>query len=274
MESRNPTPLDDFLFDLRGYLLLENALEPELLADLNRAFDTFPPLQRGEWWGNAQRRDYTTETGFELHNCVEAGEPFERLIDHPNWIGHVRHYCGEEHSYVEGLFIDECIASKRGPSGHHPVHSGGYRGAARGAFRYKDGVFRCGQCNILIALTDIGPGDGATMVVPGSHKSNFLHPLAGDYVRGDRMDTLPGAIEVFMQAGDALLFVDGLMHGGGSRTRPEGERRIVIYRYGVSWATTRYGYVYSQALLDRLTPERRKILQPIPPHLPPASSST
>jgi hypothetical protein len=84
------------------------------------------------------------------------------------------------------------------------------------------------------------------------------------------MDHLEGAVEVHLQAGDALLFVDGLMHGGKSRTSTVGERRVTIYRYGPSWGATRYGYEYSQALLDRLTPERRKILQPIPPKRPPA----
>jgi len=268
MPPRTPTPLDDFLFDLRGYLILENMVEPDLLADLNRAFDNFPKLQPGEWWGNAQRRDYTADTGFELHNCVETGEPFERLIDHPSWIHYVRHYAGDEQSYVEGLFIDECIASIRRSGGHHPVHSGGFRGAMRGSYRYKDSVFRCGQCNIILALSDIDEGDGPTMVIPGSHKSNFPHPLAGDYGKGNRMDHLPGAIPVHMKKGDALLFVDGLMHGGSSRTNP-GERRIIIYRYGPLWTSTRYGYEYSQALLDRLTPARRKILQPVPPVRPP-----
>lgn len=269
MEPRQPSALDDFLFDLNGYLILKNAVEPELVRDLNRAFDCFPPLEQGAWWGNAQRRDYTGETGFELHNCVEVGEPFERLIDHPGWIEHLRRYCGEEHSYVAGLFIDECIASIRRSGGHHPVHSGGYRGALRGKYHYENGVFRCGQCNIILALTDIGPDDGPTMVVPGSHKSNFPHPLAGDYMRGDRMDDLPGAIPVYLQAGDAVLFVDGIMHGGSSRTRTEGERRVTIYRYGPLWGVTRFGYEYSQPLLDRLTPERRKILQPVPPSRPP-----
>ena len=94
-------------------------------------------------------------------------------------------------------------------------------------------------------------------------------PLAGSYAAGDRMDQLPGAIPVHMSAGDALLFVDGLMHGGSSRTNP-GERRITIYRYGPLWASTRFGYEYSQALLDRLTPTRRKILQPVAPVRPPA----
>jgi ectoine hydroxylase-related dioxygenase (phytanoyl-CoA dioxygenase family) len=268
MTPRTPTPLDDFLFDLRGYLVLENAVEPELLDELNRAIDGFPPLDYGQWWGNAQRRDYTGSTGFELHNCVEAGAPFEQLIDHPSWIEYMRHYCGEEQSYVEGLFIDECMVSVRSSGGHHPVHSGGYKGALRGAYHYNHGVFRCGQCNIILALTDIGPGDGSTMVIPGSHKSNFPHPNAGSYADLDRMDALEGAVEVYLKKGDALLFVDGLMHGGGSRTNP-GERRVVIYRYGVLWGATRFGYEYSQPLLDRLTPARRKLLQPVAPLRPP-----
>lgn len=268
MEPRNPTPLDDFLFDLRGYLVLENAVEPDLLAELNVAIDQFPDLAVGEWLGNAQRRDYTASTGFELHNCVEAGAPFEKLIDHPSWINYLRHYCGEENSYVQGLFIDECMVSVRKSGGHHPVHSGGYRGALRGRYLYEHGVFRCGQCNVILAISDVGPGDGPTMVIPGSHKSNFPHPNAGDYGKLDRMDHLDGAVPVHMKAGDALLFVDGLMHGGSSRTNEEGERRVTIYRYGVSWGATRFGYEYSQALLNRLTPERRRLLQPIAPLRP------
>jgi ectoine hydroxylase-related dioxygenase (phytanoyl-CoA dioxygenase family) len=264
MEPRKPNAVDDFFFDLNGYLVLENAVEPDLLNRLNAAFDSFPKeIEPGEWIGNAQRRDYTKETGFELHNCVEYDTAFEELIDHPSWIELVKHYGGEEESYVEGLFIDECIASIRNSGGHHPVHSGGYKGAMRGAFEYKHGVFRCGQINIILALSDIGEGDGPTMVVPASHKSNFPHPLAGDYAKGDRMDTLPGAIPVYMKKGSALLFVDGLMHGGSSRANP-GERRITIYRYGPSWASTRFGYQYSEELLGRLTPARRKILDPVP----------
>jgi ectoine hydroxylase-related dioxygenase (phytanoyl-CoA dioxygenase family) len=269
MEPRVPSALDDFLFDLNGYLVLKNAVEPDLLARLHAAFDSFPPLEYGEWWGNAQRRDYNGATGFELHNCIETGGPFEELIDHPGWINYLRHYCGEENSYVAGLFIDECIASIRRSGGHHPVHSGGYRAALRNKYLYENGVFRCGQCNIILAISDVGPGDGPTMVIPGSHKSNFPHPNAGNYGNLDRMDNLEGAIPVYMQAGDVLLFVDGIMHGGSSRTNDGGERRVTIFRYGVSWGATRYGYEYSQALLDRLTPERRKLLQPIAPSRPP-----
>ena len=270
MNRRQPSALDDFLFDLRGYLVLKNAVDADLLADLNAAFDNFPPLAQGEWWGNAQRRDYTGDTGFELHNCVEAGEPFEKLIDHPSWIelrapllrrgGIVR--AGALYRRVHRLDP----AQRRA---HHPVHSGGYRGALRGRYLYTDGVFRVSQCNVILALTDVGEGDGATMVIPGSHKSNFPHPNQGDYAKGDRMDHLEGAVPLYLDKGDALLFVDGLMHGGSSREKTEGERRVTIYRYGPKWGATRFGYEYSQALLDRLTPERRQILQPLEPLRPP-----
>ncbi len=269
-EPRVPTALDDFLFDLRGYIIIENAVEPALLDDLNNAFDNFPKLAPLEWWGNAQRRDYTEDTGFELHNCVEAGKPFESLIDCPGWINYARRYCGEDKSYVEGLFIDEAIASIRRSGGFHQVHSGNYQVPLRCTYGYENGVFRCGQCNVILALTDIGEGDGPTMVIPGSHKSNFLHPQAAEYTLGERMDDLEGAIPVYLKRGDAVLFVDGLMHGGSSRTTEGGERRVTIYRYGPKWAQTRFGYEYSPALLDRLTPERRRILQPIPPNRPPA----
>ena len=152
MESKAPTPHDDFFFDLRGYLILENAVEPELLDDLNRAFDNFPELESGKWWGNAQRRDYTKDTGFELHNCVEAGEPFERLIDYPGWFAKVKHFVGGERTFDwhhGPIFIDENFANLRGPGEAIGLHSGGYAGVKRNQFRYHNGRFQCGQVNIL-----------------------------------------------------------------------------------------------------------------------------
>ena len=261
-----PTALDDYEFDLRGYLVLRNVLSPETLRRLNDSFDRFPALETGEWMGNAQRRDYNAQTGFELHNCLDCGDPaFDELIDHPGWINHALHFAGEEGTYVQGVTIDECIASIRRSGGHHPVHSGGHHASVRTQYRLENGRFRCGQVNVLMALTDIGEGDGATMVIPGSHKSNFPHPLAGDYARGDRMDVLPGAEPVYLKAGDAVMFVDSIMHGGSSRTTPDGERRVIILRYGPSWATSRFGYHYSNELLDRLPGSARHVLQPVKP---------
>jgi ectoine hydroxylase-related dioxygenase (phytanoyl-CoA dioxygenase family) len=267
---RQPSAIDDYLFDLRGYLILKEAVDAGHIAELNAVLDAVPPLEYGQWWGNVQRRDNNGAAGMELQNIVEAGEPFERLIDHPSWIALLRRYCGEEGSYVEGLFIDECFASIRRTGGYFGAHSGGWQGALRGKYLYDYGRFRCGQINVLLALTDIGPGDGGTLVIPGSHKSNLEHPQVRQHPPfgdGGPMDQIEGTVEVHLHQGDALLFVDGITHGGSSRTNP-GERRAVIYRYGPSWGATAYGYAYSQTLLDRLTPERRRILQPIPPCRP------
>ena len=265
--------LTDYLFDLRGYVILKNAVPGGLLDDLNGALDAFPELPYEGWHGNVQRLDNNKAAGMELQNIVEGGEPFEKLIDHPGWINRLKRYCGEQGTYVEGLFIDECFASIRRKGGYFPIHSGGHDAVVRNQFRFMNGVFRCSQVNILLALTDIGPGDGGTMVIPGSHKSNIPHPyFERPWQERKEMDSLEGAIEVHLDKGDALMFADAIAHGSSSRTNL-GERRVVIYRYGPSWGNTRHGYRYSRELLQRLTPERRKILQPIEPRIPPQSSS-
>lgn len=264
--------VQDYLFDLRGYLILRNVVTPGHVKEMNKILDEFPKLDFGQWHGNVQRFDNNGDAGVELQNIFEAGEPFERLIDNPNWLPRVSRYCGEEGCFMSGLFVDECFASIRRTGGFFPIHSGGHEGAQRTQYRFKNGQFHCGQINILLALTDIGPGDGGTIVIPGSHKSNFAPPhvkWADKDGNRQRVDNAEGTIEVHMNAGDCLLFVDALCHGASSRTNP-GERRVVIMRYGPSYGASRYGYQYSQELLDRITPSQRKILQPIPPRRPPA----
>ena len=121
-----------------------------------------------------------------------------------------------------------------------------------------------GQVNSLVALSDIGPGDGATMVIPGSHKQHFQHPDLMKHSmnpNGASGDDCEGAIEVHLKAGDALIFTDTMCHGSARRVNP-GQRRIVVFRYGPSWGFFRHGYRPSQELLARLTPERRQIVWP------------
>ncbi len=126
-EAAADTELLDYLFDLRGYVILRGAAEADLVADLNRVLDEFPPLEFQEWHGNVQRFDNHGVVGTELQNIVEAGEPFERLIDHPSWLPHAQRWCGDLGSYTQGVFIDECFASIR--------RSGGFSQSIRAAFR-------------------------------------------------------------------------------------------------------------------------------------------
>ena len=102
------------------------------------------------------------------------------------------------------------------------------------------------------------------MVIPGSHKANFPYPEFDKYSMGGTQASVDGAeaaIEVFLEPGDALLFVDAIAHGSAKRENP-GSRRIIVYRYGPSWGNFRHGYQPSDELLARLTPQRRQIVQP------------
>lgn len=267
--ANGPSEMEIYLFDLRGYLHLKGALSKAEVAELNAALDELPPIGVGEWYGYVHGHMYGETDGLNLQQIYEAGEPFEKLIDHPSWIDRVRHFVGGAGTfdYNHGdLFIDECFANYRDPGEAIGLHSGGHTGVKRTQFRFFNGEFHCGQINILMALTDIGPGDGATMVVPGSHKANFPHPHFEKYKmqKDASVDEVIGATELFMEAGDVLLFVDALCHGSAKRTA-SGRRRIVVYRYGPSWGMFRHAYSVSPELLERLTPARRSIVMP---HIP------
>jgi hypothetical protein len=257
---------DIFFFDLRGFLHLEQALSAAEVAALNAILDSAPALEPGQWWGHVNAHSYRDTDGLNLQQIYEAGEPFEALIDHPSWFERVKHFVGGQGTFDAHhgpLFIDEDFANLRGPGQAIGMHSGGHHHVIRNQFRVVDGKFHCGQVNVLIALTDIGPGDGGTVLIPGSHKSNFPHPDLETYqMRGTRAGDIPeGGFEVSMQAGDALLFVDTICHGSARRAN-EGQRRTVVYRYGPSWGTFRHNYQVSEDLLARLTPERRQIVRP------------
>jgi hypothetical protein len=262
------TELEIYLFDLRGYLVIEQALNKDEVAAINAGIDAILPLKRGEWHGYVHGHAFSDNDGINLQQIYEGGEPFERLIDHPSWIDKVKYFVGGEGTFdynQSPLFIDENFANIRGPGGAIGLHSGGHTGVKRTQFRYYNGHFQCGQINILMALTDIGPGDGATMVIPGSHKAHFDHPQLAEHAIGSAkqsVDGVIGATEVHMKAGDALLFVDAIMHGSAERINP-GERRIIVFRYGPGWGNFRHGYQVSPELVARLTPQRRQFVQPL-----------
>ena len=271
-EARIPTDMEEYLFDLQGFVLLRSALSWTEIAACNACVDAIPrSVPRDGWFGYVHRENHPEHRGISYQQIYEAGAPFERLIDHPSYINYVLRFVGgqETFDYHHGpLFIDENFFNLRGPGESIPLHAGGHNRCKRMQFRYHNGRFMCGQINVLVAHTDIGPGDGGTMVIPGSHKSNILHPAFLREQRpelwkeegGGSADAVEGAIEVFMRAGDALVFVDACCHGSARRVNA-GERRISVYRYGSAWNRTRWGYEPSEALLARLNPFARQLVQ-------------
>ena len=211
--------------------------------------------------------NYGGKEGLNLQQIYEAGKPFENLIDHPSWINHMQEFVGGKGTFDHQhgpLFIDENFANVRGPGEAIGIHSGNPEGIQRNHYRYQDGKFHCSQVNILIALTKIGPGDGGTVIIPSSHKSNIQHPEYKENKMKKKVtsaENMTGSLEVYLDAGDALLFVDSLCHGSAKRTN-KGERRIAVYRYGPSWGFFRHPYRPSTELLKRLTKFQRKIVMP------------
>jgi len=273
------TDLDRYLFDLNGYLIIRNAIPKDLVGELNESLDSFAALEAGEWRGHVHGHFFASASeGLNLQQIYEAGAPWEYLIDNPAWIEHVLCFVGGQDSFDAQhgpLFIDENFASVRGPGEAIGVHSGPVPWAKRTQFHVHNQKFNCGMVNVLMALSDIGPGDGATMVIPASHKSNFPHPEMGKHhmneYSGGSVDGMTGAIEVHLQAGDVVLFVDAICHGSAKRVN-EGQRRVAVYRYGPSWGFFRHPYRPSAALLERLTPKRRKIVFPHERVISPAGS--
>jgi len=266
---------DDYLFDLLGYRVLKNALSADQLSRINAWVDAHPPGKPGEWIGDVETQSYQGHDGVNYQNIIEGGDVFEECINHPRWLPDVRRYiCTDSH----GLSINEAFLNVRGSGGFIGIHSGGHVAGFPHVVRHHTGRWMVGQINILMALTDIGPGDGPTTVVPGSHKSHEVHPALravgdrkgkpesynDDIVAAEQL----GMIEVHLKAGDALMFTDAICHGSAARTNP-GHRRVMIYRYSPHMMMTRFNYLPSPELIARLTPERRRIIEPTPPRIRP-----
>ncbi len=265
---KKPTELESYLFDLNGYIVVKNALNKFEINACNKIIDKLKNLKHREWSGYVHGHNYGGKEGLNLQQIYEAGKPFEKLIDHPSWIHHMLEFVGGEGTFDHNhgpLFIDENFANVRGPGDAIGIHSGNHEGTQRGHYRYENGKFHCGQINILLALNDIGPGDGGTVVIPSSHKANFKHPEfdKNRMLKGklSHAQSMTASKEIYLKAGDGLLFVDSLCHGSTKRVN-KGERRIVVYRYGPSWGFFRHPYRPSKKLLKNLSKFQRQIVMP------------
>lgn len=216
------TPEDKYAFDLRGYLVVENAIEPSLLEEANRAADRY--LAKSEVTSEFQY----DETGRALNNArrfdavLNEEEVFRHLTMSPEVIGRVVEFI--QFPRVKSNWLDF-----KGPGGRISFHGNHTPYNPVDAFYVQNGEIFANLVTVCFALEDIPPGGGALQVIPGSHKANFPLPeeqderskYQGNRPRGieavrptkDAMFAEKLRVELPLKKGSALIFSHDMNHG-------------------------------------------------------------
>lgn len=245
------TDEERYLFDLQGFIVVRNAIEPGALAEMNA------------WIDQQEEMDSTGRGQHRAGNLLTWGPQFRALIDNPKVLPYLKEMLGDSLR----LDHDYAIFSERGGAGL-TLHGGATPYDPAQYYHCYDGKMHNGLTVASYALTDIPPGMGGLAVVPGSHKSNFSCPP--DFRNFDK----PGAVtpsiiqQVPVKAGDCAIFTEALTHG----TFPwqaDHQRRSLFFKYSpkhLSWANRYYvpaeGKDWVQELEGELTEAQRILLDP------------
>lgn len=207
-----------YLFDLMGYLVVEQVLSAEELAELNEAID-----RRNVWEEGARRPEGPHNNALKMHigPLLDWGAPFRRLVEHPTILGYLSELIGPkmrlDHEYA--------IFMKTGAS-ENRLHGGGTPYDPAQYYHFRNERFYNGLTVVTFALTDANAGDGGFACIPGSHKSNVSCPP--DFRTYEKRGLW--LVQPPMKAGDVLFFTEALTHGTLPWTAPH-ERRALLYKF-------------------------------------------
>ena len=158
-------------------------------------------------------------------NIRESDPAITAYATHPYMVSLAEELMGSEARIVE---MNAHINSRDPDNTWEEKLTGFHRGTdVPYAGHTHDGLFHCNFVKTLTNLTDLGPDDGGTAVIAGSHKidapANELIALAEE----DRSLVH----QVVAPAGSTLLFCETLAHATGP-IRSDRERIIIITGYG------------------------------------------
>jgi ectoine hydroxylase-related dioxygenase (phytanoyl-CoA dioxygenase family) len=233
------TPEEKFLFDLHGYLVVKNVLTAAEVAELNAIADEKIAAVPA---GRSGRRA----------RISVWGQPYQALMDHPKVLPYLL-------TLIDSKFRldhDYCIFMREGDAGGS-LHGGeGHEGDHW--YKYRDGVIKNGLTVVTYFLTPAAEGDGGFVCIPGTHKTNFLSAIPPDVLRFERQ--VPYVVQPAVEAGDALIFTEALVHGTHP-WRAKHERRALLYKFSPGHSAWSQNY-YSPDDYEGLTEQQRRILAP------------
>lgn len=117
------------------------------------------------------------------------------------------------------------------------------------------------QIHCLVYLDRVSEQEGALCLIPGSHTRPDLRiPLGDSSGRADQVD-------LFFEAGDAVLIHGNLWHRTAPSTETAGRRRLLLLGYVPSWIRNEFGRLgvapeepLTAALARTADPETRELL--------------
>lgn len=180
-----------------GYALLRQAIPTGWLDELRALFDA--GVRPSEQWPVPRGRDWR-------HSLLDLEPRVQALCRLPPVLAAVGELIGER------FFLAQV-------EGREPLAGGGYQQLHRDLSTLRPGD----TINALAYLDDYGPDNGATRIVPGSHR-----PAAGEPPLdvNDESRTL----QLSGNAGDILVFDADLVHAG-SLNALGGRRRTLLIGY-------------------------------------------
>ena len=254
-----------YFFDLRGYLVVRNALSSDEVAECNAAIDHFAErvstrsVENQSLAGGSSalsgaqgRKELTGMLGWP----APYREPFRRLLIHPVVVSRLNELSGKGFRLDHGPLL---IGAEAGSEGHR-LHGAGEPFSPSVWYHHQNDRMYCRGVTIAWQLADVNEGDGGFCIVPGSHKTREPTP-AGVRSVEDPMDLI---VQPVMDAGDVLFFAESATHGTLPWTG-EHERRSVLYKYASRAAARATGRHFTPEArwgnwVRDLTPEEKAVL--------------
>ena len=246
----NNDSVQKYLFDLNGYLILEDVLTAGEVARLNSLIDGQGLPEPGLTTKEARFGSSTPELGGKsAAGFLEWGEEFCNLLDHDRVMDTLRWVLGD------GFRVDHLygIHMRNGTEGLR-LHGGAVPYDQPEFFHYSNGEVFNGLTVVSFNLTDTGrETGGGFMCIPGSHKSNF--PLPGEFMV--LSENGPAVINPELKAGSVVVFTEALTHGTAP-WRADPVRRSLLFKF--SPAQQSWGPHYMEPPKSVELTERQKLL--------------